>query len=61
MADSDKTLEILIKLGVIGREDAAAVKDLLGEMNQQAAFTNEHGQHRHDDTAGHFDWSERGV
>jgi len=40
MADSDKTLEILIKLGVIGREDAAAVKDLLGEMNQQAEVMN---------------------
>ncbi len=31
MADSDKTLELLIKLGVIGQEDAKAAKQLLDD------------------------------
>lgn len=33
MADSDKTLELLIKLGVIGKEDAQAANDLIKETS----------------------------
>lgn len=36
MADSDKTLEILIKLGLIGKEDAEAAKTLLKETGEAA-------------------------
>lgn len=34
MADSDNTLKILIQLGVIGKDDVAALKDLMGEVGQ---------------------------
>lgn len=36
----DNTLELLIKLGVIGKEDAAAVNDLLRETKEQAEGMN---------------------
>lgn len=37
MADSDSTLKILIQLGVIGKEDVAAVKDLLQQTGEAGA------------------------
>lgn len=36
MADSDKTLELLIKLGVLGKNDAAAAKQLIEETKAAA-------------------------
>jgi hypothetical protein len=41
MADSDKSLSILIQLGVIGKEDAAAVKDLLAQTKDAAGDLNQ--------------------
>lgn len=37
MADSDKTLKLLIELGVIGKEDAQAAKQLLEETTKTSA------------------------
>lgn len=41
MADSDKTLQILIQLGVLGKEDAAAVNDLLKQTKQDIGDMNQ--------------------
>ena len=41
MADSDKTLKLLIELGVIGKEDAQALNDLLGESKNAAQGLNQ--------------------
>ena len=55
----NNTLEILIKLGVIGKEDAAAVQDLLQETGKStddlskktkaaAGASQEHNEHLHE-------------
>jgi len=44
MTDFEKTLELLIKLGVMGREDAQAVRQLLAEADQEAPNDTERGR-----------------
>ena len=41
MADSDKTLKLLIELGVIGKEDAQAAADLLKETGNKADVSSD--------------------